>query len=104
MFMVELGADSHYALLGVDPNATFAQIRVARDGMIKDLRVRQRREPTHLEELQDRQKQVNAAGEVLVRPANREKYDAEHPYLRFFTPRPAAAPMFTTDEDRLDVL
>jgi len=40
MFMVQLDADSYYSLLGVEPNATFAEIRAARDRKVKELRER----------------------------------------------------------------
>jgi hypothetical protein len=104
MFIVELDADSHYSLLGVSPDATFAEIREARDREVHQLRKRQRAEPTNRDEMVERQMQINAAGEVLARPAEREKYDREHPHVRFFTVRAAAAPMFVEPGDRIDVL
>lgn len=104
MFMIDLGAESYYSLLGVTPNATAAQIRHARDGLIRELRERQRREPTRRGELDERQKAVNAAGEELARPARRTQYDQENAHLRFFTVRTAAAPMFTEPADRTDVI
>ena len=66
MFMIDLGAESYYSVLGVTPNATAAQIRQARDGLIRELRIRQRREPTRHGELDERQRVINAAGEELV--------------------------------------
>ncbi|ANZ41013.1 hypothetical protein BBK82_38575 [Lentzea guizhouensis] len=104
MFMIDLGADSYYSLLGVTPNATAAQIRQARDGLIRELRERQRREPTRRTELDERQRVVNAAGEQLARPARRAQYDQDNAHLRFFTVRTAAAPMFTEPADRTAVL
>ncbi|MFC3897706.1 J domain-containing protein [Lentzea rhizosphaerae] len=104
MFMIDLGAESYYSVLGVPPNATAAQIRQARDGLIRELRTRQRREPTRRGELDERQRVINAAGEELVRPARRAQYDQENAHLRFFTVRPAAAPMFTDHADRTAVL
>jgi hypothetical protein len=104
MFMVELDTSSHYSLLGVDPNASFADVRAARDREIKRLRERQRREPTNRDELVERQKQVNAAGEELARPAQREKYDKQHANLRFLAVRSASAPMFDDAGDRLEAL
>lgn len=104
MFMVDLDTDSYYNLLGVEPTASASEIRQARDRLIQDLRERQRREATRREELLERQKQVNAAGEVLARPANREQYDRDHAHLRFFTVRTAAAGMFVDVGDRLDAL
>jgi curved DNA-binding protein CbpA len=104
VFMVDLQSDSYYVLLGVEPNATAAEIRQARDRQVWELRERQRREPINRRELIERQKTVNAAGEELARPAKREKYDKEHAHLRFFTVRNAAAPMFIDKGDRLYVL
>lgn len=104
MFMIDLGADSLYSLLGVLPDATAAEIRTARDRMVQELRERHRREPTRRTELEERQKAVNAAGETLARPAKREQYDQEHTHLRYFTIRSAAAPMFVDAGERVDVL
>jgi curved DNA-binding protein CbpA len=104
MFIVDLGVESHYSLLGVSPDANVKEIREARDGLIGDLRLRQRREPARHEELVERQRLINNAGDVLVRPAKRETYDRENAHLRFFTVRTAAAPMFTEPADRIDVL
>jgi curved DNA-binding protein CbpA len=104
MFMVDLSADSHYALLGVAPTATTDEIRTARDRLGKELRERQRREPTNRDELTKRLKAVNAAGDALVRPAERTKYDQQNAHLRFFTTRHAAAAMFVDAGHRVDVL
>jgi len=104
MFMIDLGAESYYSLLGVTPNATAAEIRQARDGLVRELRERQRREPTKRKELEERQKVVNTAGEELARPANRAQYDQDNAHLRFFTVRNAAAPLFADPADRIDVL
>jgi|SRR5215470_3488187 len=104
MFMIDLGADSHYSLLGVSPTATTAEIRQARDRMVKELRERQRREPSNREELEKRQTAVNAAGEELVRPAKRTEYDQQNAHLRFFTVRDAAVPLFVDPGHRIDVL
>jgi curved DNA-binding protein CbpA len=104
MFMIDLGVDSHYSLLGVSPDATAAQIRQARDSLIRELRERQRREPARREELTERQRLINNVGEELARPAKRAQYDKDHEHLRFFTIRSATAPMFTDPQDRIDVL
>ena len=102
--MIDLGVESHYSLLGVSPDATAAEIRKARDTLIRELRERQRREPTRRQELTERQRLINNVGEELARPAKRAKYDKDHEHLRFFTVRSAAAPMFTDPVDRIDVL
>jgi hypothetical protein len=103
-FMVELDADSHYSVLGVEPDATPAAIGAARNRLNTELRRRQRLEPANRDALKRRRKDVNAAGETLARPAEREKYDRDHPHVRLFTPRTAAAAMFVSIGDRLDVV
>lgn len=102
--MIDLGVESHYSLLGVSPDCTAAEIRQARDNLIRELRERQRREPTRRAELTERQRLINNIGEELARPAKRARYDQDHEHLRFFTIRSATAPMFTDPEDRIDVL
>ena len=104
MFMIDLGAESFYTVLGVAPTATAAEIRQARDTLVRELRERQRREPTRRAELEARQKTVNTAGEELARPAKRAQYDRDNAHLRFFTVRDAAAGIFADRADRMDVL
>jgi curved DNA-binding protein CbpA len=104
MFMVDLGADSHYALLGVAPTATRDEVRTARDRLVRELKERLRCEPANRGELEERLKVVNAAGEVLARPAERAKYDRQNAHLRFLTVRNAAAAMFVDAGHRVDVL
>jgi curved DNA-binding protein CbpA len=102
--MIDLGAESFYTVLGVAPTATAAEIRQARDTLVRELRERQRREPTRRAELEARQKVVNTAGEELARPAKRALYDRDNAHLRFFTVRDAAAGIFTDRADRVEVL
>jgi DnaJ-class molecular chaperone len=104
MFMIDLGVESFYTVLGVAPTATAAEIRQARDTLVRELRERQRREPTRRAELEARQKAVNTAGEELARPAKRVQYDRDNAHLRFFTVRDAAAGLFANRADRMDVL
>ncbi|MCY1139631.1 hypothetical protein OWR29_16650 [Actinoplanes sp. Pm04-4] len=104
MFMVEIETDSLYSVLGVEPDAPVAEIREARDRLVAQLRAQQRREPANRDELDARQRSIIEAGEELVRPARREKYDRQNPHLRFFTVRTAAAPMFVSLADRLVAL
>ncbi|MEU7481146.1 DnaJ domain-containing protein [Lentzea sp. NPDC042327] len=104
MFMIDLGGDSHYSRLGVSPDASAEEIRQARDRLIRELRERVRREPGRKDELTERQQQINGVADVLVRPAKRQQYDRGHEHLRFFTIRSAAAPVFTSQADRIDVL
>ncbi|MGW6929860.1 J domain-containing protein [Lentzea sp. NPDC054927] len=104
MFMIDLAGDSLYSRLGVSPDASAEEIRQARDRLIRELREQVRREPGRKAELTERQQQINSDADVLVRPVKREQYDKEHEHLRFFTIRSAAAPMFTSTPDRIDVL
>ncbi len=104
MFMIDLGVESHYSLLGVSPDATAAEIRQARDNLVHQLKLRRRREPTRKQELVERETLINSIGEELARPAKRARYDKDHEHLRFFTIRSAAAAMFTDPRDRIDVL
>lgn len=104
MFMIDLGVESHYSRLGISPDATAAEVRQARDNLIRELRERQRREPARRKELAEREREINNVGNELARPAKRAEYDKEHEHLRFFTVRSAAAPMFADPQDRIDVL
>jgi len=104
MFMVEIKADSLYSVLGVPPDAPPAEIREARDLLVEEVRKKKRLQPTNHDKLTEREKAINAAGEELARPAQREKYDRENQHLKFFTVRAAAAPMFTTPADLLAAL
>lgn len=102
--MIDLGVDSHYALLGVEPDATPAQIRQARDSLTNELKKRVRQEPSRKAELVARQELLNKAGNELLRQGKREQYDMHHEHLRFFTVRSATAGMFANPQDRIDVL
>jgi curved DNA-binding protein CbpA len=104
MFMVEINTDSLYSILGVAPDAQPAEIREARDLRVEQLRELQRRQPTNRDELIERQKAINAAGEELARPARREKYDRENQHLKFFAVRAAGAPMFAAGADLVAAL
>jgi hypothetical protein len=94
MFMIDLEVRSHYAVLGVPPDATAGEIRAARDRAIERLRERQRREPANREQLLEHQKAVNAAGEELARPTRRAQYDLDNPHIAYLTARRLAATLF----------
>ena len=105
MFIIDLGTQSHYALLGISPSASAGEIRAVRDRLVKEYVEKERiAPPEEKQRLEDRKKEINAAGEVLARPAEREKYDQANAHLRFFTVRVAAAPMFVEKADRIYVL
>jgi curved DNA-binding protein CbpA len=102
--MLDVQVTSHYSLLGLSPHASAAEIRQARDRIIKRLREQELAEPERREELQARQKAVNAVGDELARPALREAYDAAHADLGFLTIRTAAPAMFVDQASRLTAL
>jgi curved DNA-binding protein CbpA len=106
MFMIEIDTSSHYALLGVSPTATAAEIRKVRDDTVLALRaqIQQASTPERKKELNERQQAVNAAGEVLVRPDQREEYDRAHPELRPLARRPATAALFIDPTARVDLI
>jgi len=104
MFMIDFDAESHYSVLGVAPTATAKEIGQAHDRLVRELRERQRREPENRQELEGREKAVNAVGDELKRPARRKQYDKANAHLRFYTVRVAAAPMFTDAADLVAVL
>ena len=54
--------------------------------------------------MEERPKEINAAGAVLVPPEKRAAYDRAHAHLKFFTMRTVAAPMFTEKADSFFVL
>ena len=104
--MIDLGSASYYSILGVQPDASAAEIREARDRTGKALKEERRSAKDELEKkkIDDRQKEINAAGDVLARPKMREEYDCAHAHLRFFVVRTAAAPIFVEKADRIYVV
>lgn len=106
MFMIDLGAESYYSMLGVSPDALVKEIRERRDAMIKELRKKQAQEKSEEErqKIEGRQKEINAIGEILVRPEKRKEYDRNNAHLRFFVIQAAASPMFVNKADKLYVL
>jgi hypothetical protein len=104
VFMIEVAADSYYALLGVAPDATPKQIRDARARIYTDLNERSRVELDNRAELEERKTFINGVAATLVNPTKRAEYDRANSSLRFFAARSAAAPLFIHPEHRLDVL
>src|SRR5829696_9339458 len=103
MFMVDLGAQSYYSVLGVSPSADVDEIRATRTNMFEELEKKRRvtQDPVERQKLEGRQKEINAAGETLSRPEERAKYDQAHAHLRFFLVRVAAARMFVEKPARM---
>jgi curved DNA-binding protein CbpA len=105
MFMIDLGAQSYYSALGISPNASIAEIRIACDRAAKDLVEKLRvAAPDEREKINERLKYINSVGEKLKRPEERKEYDRTHAHLRFFTVQVAAAPMFVDKVDRMHVM
>lgn len=106
MFMIDLGAQSYYSALGISPNASIAEIRIACDRAGKELveKLRVAASQEEREKINDRLKYINSAGEMLKRPEKRKEYDRLNAHFRFFTVQVAAAPMFVDKVDRMHVM
>lgn len=107
MFMIDLGAQSYYSVLGISPNASIAEIRIACDRAGKELaeKLRGAASDEEREKLNGRLKYINSeVGETLKRPEKRKEYDRAHAHLRFFTVQVAAAPLFVDKVDRMHVM
>jgi|SRR5215213_397625 len=107
MFMIDLGAQSYYSALGISPNASIAEIRIACDRVGKELaeKLRVAASDEEREKITGRLKYINSeVGETLKRPEKRKEYDRAHAHLRFFTVQVAAAPMFVDKVDRMHVM
>jgi hypothetical protein len=106
MFMIDLGAQSHYSTLGVSPSAGIQEIRDAFNKIGNDLKKRLIAAKTEEEKkkIEERQKQINSIGGTLISPERRAEYDRENAHLRFFDVQTIAAPLFTSKTDRLHVL
>lgn len=104
MFMIDLGAESYYSMLGVAPDATSKDIRNAAERIVVEIRKQIRSDPGREKELNARETAVNTARGTLGGPKTREDYDRANAHLRFFTIRPAGAQMFLERDDRIHVL
>lgn len=107
MFMIDLGAQSYYSTLGISPNASIAEIRVACDRVGKELAEKRRAAASdeEKEKIDERLKHINSAiGETLKRPEKRREYDRANAHLRFFTAQVAAAPIFVDKVERAHVM
>jgi hypothetical protein len=103
MFMIDLGAESFYSTLGISPEATPSEVRMAHNRVTGEIeRQRQRaRTPEEKRALEERLRELNAIGDCLSKPEGRAKYDAENAHLTFFVIRPVAAPAFGQRDIRL---
>lgn len=107
MFMIDLGAQSYYSALGISPNASIAEIRIACDRVGKELaeKLRVSASDEEREKINGRLKYINSeVGETLKRPEKRKEYDRANAHLRFFTVQVAAVPVFVDKVDRMHVM
>jgi curved DNA-binding protein CbpA len=96
MFMVNLGVQSDYSILGVSPEADASEIRSKTSKIYGDLD-RQRLKVRNEEEKRkiiDKQVNINKIGDKLSNPIERAKYDLQNVHLTFFTIRKACAPIW----------
>jgi len=106
MFMIDLGAESYYSILGVSPDADVDEINKARNQIMVELKRKYRveQDPQEKQRIEKRQAEISAIGGTLASPEKRSEYDRANAHLRFFTMRVAAAPMFVENADRIYVL
>lgn len=96
MFMVDLGAPSYYSILGIQPDASAAEIRAIASKSCGDLE-RAKHKTANLEEkrrLEDRIVNINRISDELSNVEKRPQYDRRNIHLTFFLVRKAAAPIW----------
>jgi curved DNA-binding protein CbpA len=100
MFMIDLGALSHYSVLGVSPDADPGEIRKSQSKIAGDLarEFARVRNPEEKRRIQEKQQNINAIGEVLSRADKRAQYDESNVHLTFFQIRKAVAPVLAERE------
>jgi hypothetical protein len=100
MFMIDLGAPSHYSVLGISPDANVAEIRESKTKLLGDLarKLLKVRDPEEKRRIQEEQESINAIGEVLSRAEKRIQYDESNVHLTFFQIRRAATPILAERE------
>jgi curved DNA-binding protein CbpA len=104
MFMIDLGAASHYSILGVLPDAEMPEIREAQNKKFRELELRRLKtgDPDERRILEAQIRDINSIGDTLSNPAARQKYDRDNAHLTFFVIRRAAAPVFDERDLRLE--
>ncbi len=98
--MVDLGAQSHYSVLGLAPGATAAEIRASLSKVFGELeRQRQKaRSPEEERNLIERQMNLNKIGDLLTHSEKRASYDNINAHLTFFQIRKAVTPVWDERE------
>lgn len=96
MFMIDLGAQSHYSILGLAPDATPRDIRASVTKLVGDLerQIQKARSPEESRNLLDRKQDLSKIGLFLENPANRAAYDKNNAHLTFFQVRKAVTPVW----------
>src|SRR5580698_10266742 len=96
MFMIDLGAQSDYSILGVSPQADANELRASQSRIYGELE-RQRQKARNEEEkrnITEKQVSINKIGDKLSNAVERAKYDLQNVHLTFFTIRRASAPIW----------
>jgi len=103
MFMIDLGAQSHYSVLGIAPDAEAKEIRESQTRIIGDLKRQWHaaRSPEEKRTIEERLKSINSVGDELSSPKDRLAYDSRNAHLTFFVVRKAVAPILEDRELRL---
>jgi hypothetical protein len=103
MFMIDLGAQSHYSVLGIGPDAEAKEIRDSQSRIVGDLKRKlgMARGSEEKRVIEERLKNINSIGDELSRPKSRQAYDARNAHLTFFVVRKAVAPILEDRELRL---
>jgi curved DNA-binding protein CbpA len=96
MFIVELGSQSDYSLLGVSADAPAKDIRDSVRNISGDLlRQHQKaRTPEEKVRIEEKLKKINDIEGRLMNAERRARYDSQNVHLTFFTVRRSAAPVW----------
>jgi hypothetical protein len=106
MFMIDLGVESHYSVLGVSPDASVNEIRDKKNDLVDAVKrkLRETKDPEEIKRLKAEELMLTDAGNTLCRGTDREAYNEQNAHLRFFTIQSASIPFYRRDADRLYVL
>ncbi len=94
MFMIDLGVQSDYSILGVSPSADAREIRASQTkifGQLDRQRTTSMRNEEERRKIEEKQANINRIGDKLSNPVERTKYDRQNVHLTFFTIRRTSA-------------
>jgi curved DNA-binding protein CbpA len=94
MFMIDLGVQSHYSVLGLTPDASAKEIRASVMKIVTDLKRQSMRSPEQKRSFEDRVKYFNSIATEMENPEKRAKYDKLNAHLTFFQVRKAVTPVW----------